>query len=104
MNLSRPLGLVLEESGDMIVVGEVQAGGLAQRQGEIQKGDILISTSGITYTTQSDYGGATVKAGEKRVTLNVRGEVRALAQLTCVTAAHAACTSSRSAGGPMAAF
>jgi predicted metalloprotease with PDZ domain len=73
--LSRPLGLVLEEQGDQIVVGEVQAGGLAERQGEIQQGDILISTSGITFTAESEYGGAKVKSGEKRVTLNVRGEV-----------------------------
>lgn len=75
VELSRPLGLVLEEKGSQIFVGEVQPGGLAARDGTIQPGDILISTSGITYSKEADYGGAKVRMGEARVTLNVTGEV-----------------------------
>ena len=75
VELSRPLGLVLEEKGSQIFVGEVQGGGLAARQGTIQPGDILISTSGITYSKEADYGGATVRMGEARVILNVANEV-----------------------------
>jgi predicted metalloprotease with PDZ domain len=75
VNLSRPLGLVLEAQGNQIVVAEVQTGGLAEREGTVKAGDILISTSGITYSRESDYGGAKVRMGEARVTLNVANEV-----------------------------
>jgi hypothetical protein len=75
VNLSRPLGLVLETNGSSIVVAEVQKGGLAEREGTVRAGDILISTSGITYSKESDYGGAKVRMGESRVILNVSNEV-----------------------------
>ena len=57
VELSRPLGLVLEEKGSQIFVGEVQEGGLAAREGTIQPGDILISTSGITYSKEAGLWG-----------------------------------------------
>lgn len=74
VQLSRPLGIVLETKGSQIYVAEVQKGGLAERDGNIQEGDILISTSGITYSKEADYGGATVRMGEARVTLNCTNE------------------------------
>lgn len=75
VELSRPLGLVLEEKGSEIIVGEVQAGGLAAGDGTVQEGDVLISTSGFTYSKESEYGGTTVRMGEARVTLNATTEV-----------------------------
>lgn len=39
------------------------------------QGDQLIATSGVIYTSESDYGGATVKGGQKLVRLRVQGEV-----------------------------
>jgi len=76
VELSRPLGLVLEEKGNgEIVVGEVPKGGQAARQGMVQAGDLLISVTGIAYTRESNYQGATVRSGETLVTLNVQNEV-----------------------------
>ena len=77
MELSRPLGLVLEEkSSGEIVVGDVPAGGQAARQGSVAAGDLLISVTGVAYTKESNYQGAVVRSGETRVTLNVRNEAR----------------------------
>lgn len=79
VELSRPLGLVLEErSSGEIFVGDVPAGGQAAREGMVQAGDLLISVTGVAYTKESSYQGAVVRSGETRVTLNVRNEVRLL--------------------------
>lgn len=76
VELSRPLGLVLEEkTNGEIFVGEVSTGGQAALQGMVQKGDLLISVTGVAYTKESQYQGAIVRSGETRVTLNVRNEV-----------------------------
>ncbi len=40
------------------------------------QGDQLIATSGVVYTRESDYGGATVKGGQQLVRMLVLGEVR----------------------------
>eukprot|EP00892_Ulva_mutabilis_P006417 jgi/Ulvmu1/4147/UM019_0126.1 len=75
VELSRPLGLVLEEKGKgEIVVGDVPVGGQAAIQGMVQPGDLLISVTGVAYTKESNYQGATVRSGETRVTVNVRSE------------------------------
>ena len=42
------------------------------------QGDQLVATSGVTYDKESDYGGATVKMGQKVVRLNVLCEVSSL--------------------------
>eukprot|EP00198_Chlamydomonas_reinhardtii_P006418 XP_001695754.1 predicted protein [Chlamydomonas reinhardtii] len=76
VSLKKPLGMVLEQdvkSGNIFVV-EVKAGGSAALDGRIKMGDQLIATSGVIYTSESDYGGATVKGGQKLVRLRVQGE------------------------------
>jgi hypothetical protein len=40
------------------------------------QGDELIATSGITYTTEQQYGETRVKGGEQVIRLLCRGEVR----------------------------
>ena len=77
VELSRPLGLFLEETkSGTIVVAEIPEGGKAARLNTISVGDTLISTSALVYTRESEYQGNMVKSGEKRVILNCRGEVR----------------------------
>lgn len=77
VELSRPLGLILEENKNgTIVVAEIPEGGKAARLDTISVGDTLISTSALVYTRESEYQGNMVKSGEKRVILNCRGEVR----------------------------
>ncbi|KXZ44708.1 hypothetical protein GPECTOR_63g35 [Gonium pectorale] len=76
VSLRKPLGIVLEQdnkSGN-IFVAEVKPDGSAARDGKISVGDQLIATSGVIYTTESDYGGATVKGGQQVVRLRVQGE------------------------------
>ena len=77
VELRKPLGLALEEDGaGGIKVAEVHADGNAALDGTIAAGDTLISTSAITWTRESEYQGNMVHSGEKRVVLNVQGEVR----------------------------
>ncbi|GIL58643.1 hypothetical protein Vafri_13647 [Volvox africanus] len=74
--LKKPLGIVLEQdvkSGNIYVV-EIKRDGSAARDGRVKVGDQLIATSGVIYTTESDYGGATVKGGQQVVRLRVQGE------------------------------
>ncbi|GLC37350.1 hypothetical protein PLESTB_001596900 [Pleodorina starrii] len=74
--LRKPLGIVLEQdskSGNIFVV-EIKPDGSAARDGRVKLGDQLIATSGVIYTTESDYGGATVKGGQQVVRLRVQGE------------------------------
>jgi hypothetical protein len=73
--LKKPLGLVLEsnKAGDIFVV-EVLPDGSAAKDGRIQAGDQLIATSAVIYTSEDDYGGVTVKTGQQRVRLLVKGE------------------------------
>ncbi|GIL77024.1 hypothetical protein Vretifemale_6539, partial [Volvox reticuliferus] len=74
--LKKPLGIVLEQDGKSgnIYVVEVKPEGSAARDGRVKVGDQLIATSGVIYTTESDYGGATVKGGQQVVRLRVQGE------------------------------
>ncbi|GAB4818674.1 hypothetical protein N2152v2_005720 [Parachlorella kessleri] len=75
VQLSKPLGIVLEEDkSGTIFVAEVVPGGNADRSGEVSVGDQLIATSGFTYTTQRRYQENWVKGGEQIVRMNVRGE------------------------------
>eukprot|EP00884_Botryococcus_braunii_P002921 jgi/Botrbrau1/1262/Bobra.0163s0055.1 len=75
VTLSKPLGLILEETRNGgIVVAEISEGGNAAREGQIQVGDELIATSGITYTTEQTYGETNVKGGEQVIRLLCRGE------------------------------
>lgn len=68
----------------------IVGGGNAERSGLVQKvlwwyivflircllkGDQLISTSGVIYTTERSYGNTMVKGGQKVVRLNVLSEV-----------------------------
>jgi hypothetical protein len=73
--LKKPLGLVLEsnKAGDIFVV-EVMPDGSAAKDGRICAGDQLIATSAVVYTSEDDYGGVTVKTGQQRVRLLVKGE------------------------------
>lgn len=76
VTLSKPLGLVLEmnqTTGNVTVV-EIQAGGNAEKSGMIMEGDVLVSTTGYTRTTEQVYGETTVRGGERIVRLTVRGE------------------------------
>eukprot|EP00242_Pyramimonas_sp_CCMP2087_P016818 CAMPEP_0198210884 /NCGR_PEP_ID=MMETSP1445-20131203/22499_1 /TAXON_ID=36898 /ORGANISM="Pyramimonas sp., Strain CCMP2087" /LENGTH=183 /DNA_ID=CAMNT_0043885043 /DNA_START=82 /DNA_END=633 /DNA_ORIENTATION=- len=75
VSLIKPLGLVLEEkkNGEIYVAG-VTPDSSADKCGEIGIGDVLISTSAITFTTKQDYGEITVGGGEQRITMNVKGE------------------------------
>ena len=77
VDLTRPLGLTLEEDGKGgIRVADVARGGNAERAELISEGDALISTSAIVFTRESEYQGNMVRSGEQQVTLNVQGEVR----------------------------
>lgn len=58
--ICKPLGIVLEEAGGLLRVGDVQAGGNAERHNEtatadtiIRKNDQLIAVSGYARTGQS---------------------------------------------------
>ncbi|KAG2439932.1 hypothetical protein HXX76_004051 [Chlamydomonas incerta] len=76
VSLKKPLGVVLEQdvkSGNIFVV-ELKAGGSAALDGRIKVGDQLLATSGVIYTSESDYGGAMVKGGQQLVRLRVQGE------------------------------
>ncbi|GFR42070.1 hypothetical protein Agub_g2891, partial [Astrephomene gubernaculifera] len=76
VSLRKPLGIVLEQdvkSGNIFVV-EVKTEGSAVRDGRVRVGDQLIATSGVIYTTESDYQGAIVKGGQQVVRLRVAGE------------------------------
>ncbi len=75
LSLKKPLGLVLEANtaGEIYVVDVVPEGSAA-KDGRIEVGDQLISTSAIVYTSEDDYGGVAVKTGQKMVRLLVRGE------------------------------
>ena len=60
VRICKPLGIVLEETGGLLRVGDVQAGGNAERHNEtasadtiIRKNDQLIAVSGYTRTGQS---------------------------------------------------
>lgn len=76
VELTRPLGLVLEEDGNGgIKVVEVAEGGNGARAELISQGDSLISTSAYVYTRESEYQGNMVKSGEQFITLNIQGEV-----------------------------
>jgi len=74
VTLQKPLGVVLEESKDGIYVAEVQRGGNAERNGEINVGDMLISTSAWITTNEQTYGETRVPGGEERVKMAVRGQ------------------------------
>jgi hypothetical protein len=74
--LSKPLGIVLEETKNgRLLVGEVQAGGNAERHNEtatadklIRKGDQIVAVSGFTRAGASQvYGEIEVRGGEKMV-------------------------------------
>lgn len=75
VELPKPLGLVLEEGngGRGVYVVEIPAEGNAARLApEINVGDELIATTGMTYTTEQDYGEIRVRGGETYVRVNVR--------------------------------
>jgi C-terminal processing protease CtpA/Prc len=76
VKLSKPLGLVLEmnEATGNVTVVEIQPGGNAEKSGMILEGDVLVSTTGYTRTTEQVYGETTVRGGERIVRLTVRGE------------------------------
>lgn len=76
MTLSKPLGLVLEmnEKTGNVIVAQVQEGGNAEKSGMVKEGDILVSTTGYTRTTEQVYGETRVQGGERVVRLTVRGE------------------------------
>lgn len=75
VNISKPLGLVMEETASgFIRVAEILPGGNAERIGLIQVGDVLIATSGNVKTTEQYYGEVRVQGGEKRVRILCRGE------------------------------
>jgi len=75
VNISKPLGLVMEETASgFIRVAEVLPGGNAERIGLIQVGDIVIATSGNVKTTEQYYGDVRVQGGEKRVRILCKGE------------------------------
>lgn len=76
VQLKKPMGLVLEQdskTGNIFVV-EIKPDGSAARDGRLSVGDQLIATSGVVYTRESDYGGATVKGGQQVVRMLVLGE------------------------------
>ncbi|XP_057833849.1 uncharacterized protein LOC131044522 isoform X3 [Cryptomeria japonica] len=75
VELSRPLGLVLEEDkAGKIFVAEIVKDGNADKSGLVDIGDQLIATSAITYGNVEDYQGVKVRKGMQTVRLNVRGE------------------------------
>jgi len=76
VELKKPLGIVLQQNGDTsapVVVAEVKPESSAEKQG-VRPGDVLVATSGYTYTKEADYNEVWVKSGEKVVRLNARGE------------------------------
>ncbi|KAG2495368.1 hypothetical protein HYH03_006636 [Edaphochlamys debaryana] len=76
VSLKKPLGIVLEQdakSGNIFVV-EVKAGGSAALDGRVRVGDQLIATTGVTYSREEDYNGATVRQGQQVVRMRVMGE------------------------------
>lgn len=75
VELSRPIGLVLEEDrAGNIVVAELVKDGNAEKNGLVDVGDQLIATSAIVYGSVEDYQGVKVRKGMQTVRLNVRGE------------------------------
>ncbi|CAI7846314.1 unnamed protein product, partial [Closterium sp. NIES-53] len=74
VELTRPLGLVLEERAGGIFVAEVARGGNAEATGLVDAGDQLIATSAIVFDDSDSYGGVVVKKGMRIVRFNVRGE------------------------------
>jgi len=69
--------MVLEEDGQGgIKVAELKAGGAAEMSGVVSVGDMLISTSGYTWSKESSYGSTTVRSGEAKIILNVKGQAR----------------------------
>lgn len=75
LQLRKPLGLVLEanKSGNVFIV-EVLPEGNAAKDGRVEVGDELISTSAIVYDTERDYGGVVVKGGQRTVRLVCKNE------------------------------
>lgn len=76
LQLTKPLGLVLEASkktGSVFIV-EVLPEGNAAKDGRVEVGDELISTSAVVYTTERDYGGVAVKGGQRMVRLVCKTE------------------------------
>mmetsp|Transcript_25992 Transcript_25992/g.56657 ORF Transcript_25992/g.56657 Transcript_25992/m.56657 type:complete len:161 (-) Transcript_25992:651-1133(-) len=76
VSLKKPLGLVLEQksSNGNIYVVDIKPESSAEKSGQISIGDQLIATSGVVYTKELDYAGATVKGGQEIVRLLVLGE------------------------------
>ncbi len=82
VRICKPLGIVLEESGGLLRVGDVQAGGNAERHNEmasadtiIRKNDQLVAVSGYARTGQSQvYNDIEVRGGEKMVRIMVGGQ------------------------------
>ena len=76
INLSKPLGIVLEENNQgVITVAEIVPGSNADKADTpISVGDVLIATSGLSRTRESTYGETKVYSGEEIVRLSVRGE------------------------------
>ncbi|KAF8068450.1 Mpp7 [Scenedesmus sp. PABB004] len=75
VELKKPLGIVLEQdkATGVITVADVAPDGSAARTGLVAIGDQLIATSGITYGSEEDYGGVTVKKGQRVVRVSTRG-------------------------------
>ncbi|KAG1660372.1 hypothetical protein FOA52_012665 [Chlamydomonas sp. UWO 241] len=76
VSLKMPMGIVMEQNGGdaaPIVVTEVKAESAGEKEG-VRVGDVLVATSGVTFSKEVDYNGVWVKAGETIVRLNVRGE------------------------------
>lgn len=76
MRLRKPLGIVLEQdskNGNIYVV-EIKADGSAARDGSVSLGDQLVATSGVVYTSETEYNGAMVKGGQQLVRMLVLGE------------------------------
>jgi hypothetical protein len=75
LQLRKPLGLVLEanKTGSVFVV-EVLPEGNAAKDGRIEAGDEVISTSAVVYDTERDYGGVAVKGGQRTVRLVCKSE------------------------------
>ncbi|KAI5071172.1 hypothetical protein GOP47_0013423 [Adiantum capillus-veneris] len=75
VELSKPLGIVLEEDkAGNIFVAEVFEGGNADKSGLVDVGDQLIATSAIVYGSEDYYQGVRVRKGMQVVRLSVLGE------------------------------
>ncbi|WIA30540.1 hypothetical protein OEZ86_000623 [Tetradesmus obliquus] len=76
ISIKKPLGLVLEQnkSSGIITVAEISPEGGAARTGLVAVGDQLIATSGVTYSTEEEYGEVKVKKGQKVVRVNAIGQ------------------------------